>query len=133
MRWNAISLFTSLIVMVLVGGCGLFGKKKDEPQTAEAVGDPYVAPVYEEPAQRFDPYPEEPEPAHVERSYPTMTGVVETPAGPRYHVVAKKETLYQLARIYYDDASRWKDIYEANRGEIEDPDKIFIGQRLLIP
>ncbi len=133
MRWNAIGLFTSLFVIVFATGCGLFGKKKAETQTAEGLGDPYAASTYEEPVQEFEPYADKPEPAVVERSYPTETEFVETPASSRYHVVAKKDTLFKLARMYYSDASRWRDIYEANRGEIEDPDKIYIGQQLLIP
>ena len=32
-----------------------------------------------------------------------------------------------------DDQGRWKDIYEANRGVISNPDRIFIGQELVIP
>ncbi len=133
MRWNAFGIFTSLSLVLFVAGCGLFGKKKADMQTAEAVGDPYVAPAYEEPAQQFDPYPDEPAPVAIERSYPAVTDVATAAPTSRYHVVAKRDTLYQLARAYYNDASRWKDIYEANRAEIGDPNKIFIGQRLLIP
>ncbi|MGB0715006.1 MAG: LysM peptidoglycan-binding domain-containing protein [Phycisphaerae bacterium] len=51
----------------------------------------------------------------------------------KYHTVSRKDTLYSLARMYYNDASRWKDIYQANQDAISDPNKIFVGQRLLIP
>lgn len=54
--------------------------------------------------------------------------------GVRYHTVAAKETLYALARVYYRDQSRWRDIFAANRAVIgSDPNTIFVGQRLLIP
>jgi len=56
----------------------------------------------------------------------------DAPVG-QYHTVAKSDTLYSLARAYYGDARRWKDIYEANRAEVSDPNKIFVGQRLIIP
>ena len=55
-------------------------------------------------------------------------------AGVRYHTVTAKETLYGLARVYYHDQSRWRDIFAANRTVIgSDPDTIFVGQRLVIP
>jgi 5'-nucleotidase len=54
------------------------------------------------------------------------------PAGGR-HVVAKGETLYSLARLYYNDQRRWRDIYEANRGAIRDPNRLRVGQELMIP
>jgi nucleoid-associated protein YgaU len=51
----------------------------------------------------------------------------------RIHVVKSKDTLYGLARMYYNDVRQWKKIYEANRAQIQDPDKIFIGMELIIP
>ena len=56
----------------------------------------------------------------------------ESPA-VRYHIVAKNDTLYSLARQYYGDHHRWKDIYGANRTSISDPNLIRVGQRLVIP
>ena len=49
------------------------------------------------------------------------------------HIVAQGDTLYRLARQYYDDASRWRSIYEANRGTLSSPDKLYVGQELMIP
>lgn len=51
----------------------------------------------------------------------------------RIHVVKSKDTLCSLAREYYNDVSQWKKIYEANRAQIRDPDKIYIGMELVIP
>lgn len=56
-----------------------------------------------------------------------------TGGGSRYHTVQKKETLYSISRQYYGDQSKWKEIYAANRSEIGDPNKIRVGQRLMIP
>lgn len=47
------------------------------------------------------------------------------------HAVQAGDTLMSIARKYYDDASRYKDIAEANN--ISDPDEIYIGQVLKIP
>jgi nucleoid-associated protein YgaU len=111
----------------------MFGKKKAESQTAEVYSDPYVAPAYQEPVQQYEPAAVESAPAPVERSYPRITETADVSMGAKYHTVAKQDTLYRLARTYYNNASRWRDIYEANRAEIGDPNKIYVGQRLLIP
>jgi nucleoid-associated protein YgaU len=50
----------------------------------------------------------------------------------QYTVVAG-DTLSGIAQKYYGDASRWPIIYEANRYQIQDPDRIFAGQVLRIP
>jgi len=73
------------------------------------------------------------EPMAVEQSYDAAAEPAMDQLEARYHVVAKRDTLYGLARTYYGDQRRWKDIYEANRGEISDPNHIRVGQRLLIP
>jgi nucleoid-associated protein YgaU len=52
----------------------------------------------------------------------------------RTHTVAKGDTLYSLARQYYDgDQSKWKDIWEANLDKIVDKDKLKPGTELVIP
>jgi nucleoid-associated protein YgaU len=50
----------------------------------------------------------------------------------QYTVVAG-DTLSGIARKYYNDASRWSVIYEANRYQIQDPEIIFPGQLLRVP
>lgn len=51
---------------------------------------------------------------------------------PREHIVRQGETLAAIAQHYYG-SQRWPRIYEANRRIVRDPDRIFPGQRLLIP
>lgn len=132
MRRSAIYLCASLLITPMLAGCSLFGKKTD-PQVAEGSTDMYATSPAEqmpadESAEGYDPYAAYSSPTVTEPSYSTTTAF-----GPRYHTVVKKETLYSLARTYYNDQRRWKEIYDANRAEIDDPDKIYIGQHLLIP
>jgi len=114
MRRNALTLLASLFIVSTLTGCSLFGGKKKDAMTDtyDPATDTAAAPV--------EPYP----------AYPKTSGAT---SGSRYHTVQKKDTLYSLARQYYNDQHRWKDIYEANRSEIGDPNKIRIGQRLVIP
>ncbi len=56
-----------------------------------------------------------------------------TPAGGRTHVVQKGDTFSKLARQYYNDAGKWKKIWEANRNRVPDPNKLEIGTKLVIP
>ena len=50
----------------------------------------------------------------------------------QYTVVAG-DTLSGIAEKYYQDATRWPIIFEANRHQLQDPDHIFPGQVLRIP
>ena len=51
----------------------------------------------------------------------------------RSYVVVEGDTLSGIARRMYGEASRWQQIFEANRDVIDDPDLIYPGQSLRIP
>ncbi|MFN3966867.1 MAG: LysM peptidoglycan-binding domain-containing protein [Endomicrobiia bacterium] len=43
------------------------------------------------------------------------------------------DCLYNIAKKYYRDGSKWKIIYEANKDKIKNPNKIYPKQILVIP
>lgn len=47
--------------------------------------------------------------------------------------VKKGDTLSHIAKAKYGRASKWKAIYDANRDQLDDPDRIQPGQVLKIP
>ena len=49
------------------------------------------------------------------------------------YTVAKGDTLSHIAKQFYGKASKWNAIFEANRDQLDDPDKIQPGQVLKIP
>jgi hypothetical protein len=49
------------------------------------------------------------------------------------HKIKANDSLYKLAKRYYNDGSKWEEIYQANRNEMPDPHSLKIGQELLIP
>lgn len=51
----------------------------------------------------------------------------------KIHVVKSGDTLGKIAKHYYDDASRYMDIFNANKDKLRDPNKIQVGQELVIP
>ena len=51
----------------------------------------------------------------------------------QFHEVQKGETLSKIAEKYYGDPGLYKEIFEANRNILKDPNKIFPGQKLRIP
>ena len=50
-----------------------------------------------------------------------------------YYVIQPGDTLGELARKYYGDAASYPRIFEANRGNIDDPNTIYVGQKIRIP
>ena len=125
MRRGIVSLCVLLCAIPVISGCRLFGKGKTEGDLAGPATQTGTESAYQ------------PEPYAYPAATPTDTYAT-TPTGPvgggRTHTVAKGDTLYQLARTYYGDQAKWKSIYEANRSAIgSDPNKIRVGQRLVIP
>jgi len=49
------------------------------------------------------------------------------------YTVVKGDTLSKIAKAYYGNANEYMRIFEANRDQLKDPDKIQIGQILKIP
>lgn len=54
-------------------------------------------------------------------------------AEPVFHTVKKGETLSEIAQHYLGSANKYREIFEANRPMLSDPDKIYPGQTLRIP
>ncbi|MDR4503231.1 MAG: LysM peptidoglycan-binding domain-containing protein [Candidatus Scalindua sp.] len=59
--------------------------------------------------------------------------VVADPKKKIMHTVSSQDNLYNLSQKYYGDAKKWREIYEANKDLIEDPDILRVGDTLLIP
>lgn len=59
----------------------------------------------------------------------------ETPSETKeeYYVIQKGDTLSHIAKRYYGNANKWPTLFEANREVIQNPDKIFPGQKIRIP
>ena len=49
-----------------------------------------------------------------------------------YEVVAG-DTLSKIAKKFYGDANKYMKIFEANKDQLKDPNKINVGQKLNIP
>ena len=49
------------------------------------------------------------------------------------HTVVAGETLGKIAKHYFDDASKYVAIFEANKDTLKNPDLIVVGQVLDIP
>ena len=51
----------------------------------------------------------------------------------KIYIVVAGDSLSKIAKREYGNASEWKRIYEANQDVLENPDKIYPGQKLKIP
>lgn len=49
------------------------------------------------------------------------------------YTVQKGDTLSHISKQFYGKASQWNAIFEANRDQLDDPDRIKPGQVLKIP
>jgi len=68
----------------------------------------------------------------VQTSAPRPTAPVSV-VGGRKHTVSKGDTLFSLAQRYYNNKSRWRDIYAANRDVMKSQNDLKIGMELKIP
>lgn len=53
--------------------------------------------------------------------------------GEQTYTVVKGDTLSHIAKQFYGKAGAWQAIFDANRDQLDDPDKIHPGQVLKIP
>ena len=58
-------------------------------------------------------------------------GSVSAPTGT--YTVQKGDTLSKISKQFYGDANKYKKIFDANKDQLKDPDKIQPGQVLRIP
>lgn len=84
------------------------------------------------------PEPEAPEiimEAPAEAAEPAKQTVPVIPDAPKveYYVIQSGDSLSKIAKEYYGDAMQYPRIFEANKEVIEDPDKIYPGQKIRIP
>lgn len=109
-------------------------------RAAEPETDPAPAPAPASPSGRNPPPanptpPARPAPANTATATRSANGTT-PPAGNtagRRHAVAKGDTLYSLAQKYYNNRSRWRDIYNANRDVMKSETDLKIGMELKIP
>jgi len=64
--------------------------------------------------------------------FSNVQGGSSSTATKTYEVVSG-DTLSKIAKREYGNANEWNRIYEANRDILDDPNKIYPGQKLKIP
>ena len=53
--------------------------------------------------------------------------------GEQTYTIESGDTLSKIAKQHYGKAGAWREIFEANRDIIDDPDRIFPGQVIKLP
>lgn len=76
---------------------------------------------------------DKPDFSNVQSGVQSTAKMVEPAQTEQTYTVASGDTLSHIARHFYGHASQWHAIFDANRDQIDDPDKIFPGQVLKIP
>lgn len=93
-----------------------------EPQQAAPLAKPTVA------AAAIVPLPTVVPPSQT--AAPTASAGA---SGARIHEVVQGDTLSSIAKKYYNDASKWNKILDANRDILKNADTLKLGQKLKIP
>jgi nucleoid-associated protein YgaU len=62
----------------------------------------------------------------------SLPAPAEAPAAQKY-TVQPGDTLSKIAKQFYGDSSAYMKIFEANTDQLDDPNKIQVGQELAIP
>jgi nucleoid-associated protein YgaU len=62
-----------------------------------------------------------------------FAGVLPDAPPPRTYTVEPGDTLSSIAQEQLGNANRWPEIFVLNRGSIRHPDRIFLGQILMLP
>ncbi len=76
--------------------------------------------------------PSEPEEKELEHSAPVARHHDETVAVTVY-TVRQGDTLEKIAQKVYGDGTQWRRIYKANKDKLKSPNRIYAGQRLVVP
>jgi nucleoid-associated protein YgaU len=137
MRLAVVVALASLLVLSLsVVGCGE-KKTAGEPPVQLGSGPGEKAPATE--TAPPPPVVETPPPAPTPPVAPVTPKVVEpakvapVAARPKTYVVQKNDTLIGLARKFYNDPAKWKDIQSANKAKIPDANVLKAGLEITLP
>ena len=130
-------------------GSGTYGGGPSATYTSSPTPQPAPGGLEKYPASKFNDYTEEQADTYTTGSsdgtFTTVnrrTGAVSSGGGngpTNYvgsggtYVVAKGDTLFELARRFYRDEARWRDIWNANRARVPNRDRLPIGIKLIIP
>ncbi len=63
----------------------------------------------------------------------TDSSITQTIKVKKRHGVVQANTLWDMAKFYYEDPFKWWVIFEANKHRIKDPHWIYPGQKFIIP
>jgi len=64
---------------------------------------------------------------------PTASGTAGKPAKTKTYTVRAGDNLTQIAERTLGDGDKWRDVYQANKGTLKSPDRLVVGQKLIIP
>lgn len=95
---------------------------QDMPNVSRVVNEINVQAQAPEPAPAAPPEPAE-----------AAEGATAQAIGGRSYTVQPGDTLWKISKEMYGEGSKYMKIFEANKDKLENPDKIFPGQELVIP
>ena len=134
---EGVSKKTGIIVALILAAAGLFLLKilTEENSVKKAA-------AVEHSSERSEKKPaviEEPKTLNTEESIVNTESSNKVPkpqensSAEKVYNVQPKDTLGKISRKFFNNFSRWKDIYEINKDQISKPELIYPGQKIRIP
>lgn len=130
-----------IVPLLLVGACGVLAGCQNKNTETAYREEPYT-PRYSslDTLDQTPPAAESPDATTPPTDTTTVSDTTPpdeplAPQGPagRTYTVRKGDTLYSLARRFYNDERRWRDIWQANRDKLPDPNRLAVGMTLVLP
>lgn len=145
-------LLAALVIAIGSGAAGCAEKKTaGEPPIQLGLGPGETAPYEPRPmpdpvaqaeasppaqpatAEAFPPPAPQETPAQVQPEPAPPVAATTPPAVQGRYTVQKGDTLIKIARRFYNNPAKWKDIWQANRDRIANPDRIMPGLEIVLP
>jgi len=135
---QARALASLVAVSVVLTGCSMFGHGRDSSSPAPAPtrtsgvnADSAQTAPQEELTATEAAIETAPAPAQSASRGPDASII--RPDAPKTYTVKPGDTLSKISRQFYGNAHEYMRIFYANRDKLHDPDKIQVGQQLVIP
>jgi nucleoid-associated protein YgaU len=127
-----IAALAAMAILAMLGYWQIGGRFDLAPGGSKGASEAEPLPPLPPPPPPPPPLPLPPPPPLRSSAPPPGTRSLNVPDAETAYETREGDTLWRIAGEVYGDPTRWPRIYDANRDQISDPDRIFREQKLVI-